>query len=590
MRLEWGSSPRLGLAALNCMMDRMGGRQVRHWIIKPRFEKKLTIDQQQRAEGYQFIRDFGPKANNCSQFMEWTDEQIHTPGGRIENWPEGKVKEARHNYMRGRQNAKTLEFWQFTLKSFTPSRLGLDQDDPNHEVTFHHLVGTNPYRQIAWIENCSVYAVQVGERRRRPVGLGPFHSVWQAPHNKFMDMIKPYLAAIDEDEDMANATHRNRGNHEFAYMSRAYGFEEEALLKYPRSVFDAFQEVFSELPLATLVNGSVFVTHGGLFRNPGVRLRDIAMLSRTGPCTELAQDLLWSDPINEDGRFPSQRGAGIYFGPDVTEEFCRNNNLLCCIRSHEVKHRGYEWQRGGRCLTVFSAANYVGRMGNLGAVRQRGRCHQRPPSSGTGDLPFRALARPRARLAQPPLKRPCPGPVLATLLRRVPSGTQARPEYDEWQGEKRMSPPSTAMVQVQAGGQKPVVYRSPIPAKPSALSRSSTLPMARTNPQDQKSISTITELLKDRSVLKRAVVQCFKRDTAPNKMVIADGSTVATGIICTFRPVALLCKTSATPLQHCIQPHEQLCMDSSSSSCLKYCRGLNNYQYYFGGFLIIIIV
>lgn len=120
MRLEWGSSPRLGLAALNYMMDRMGGRQLRHWIIKPRFEKKLTIDQQQREEGYQFIRDFGPKANNRNQFMEWTDEQIHTPGGKIENWPEGKVKEALHNYMRGRQNAKTLEFWPFTLKSFTP--------------------------------------------------------------------------------------------------------------------------------------------------------------------------------------------------------------------------------------------------------------------------------------------------------------------------------------------------------------------------------------------------------------------------------------------------------------------------------------
>ena len=125
MRLEWGSSPRLGLAALNYMMDRMGGRQLRHWIIKPRFEKKLTIDQQQRAEGYQFIRDFGPKANNRNQFVEWTDEQIHMPGGKIENWPEGKVKEALHNYMRGRQNAKTLEFWPFTLKSFTPWFLDL---------------------------------------------------------------------------------------------------------------------------------------------------------------------------------------------------------------------------------------------------------------------------------------------------------------------------------------------------------------------------------------------------------------------------------------------------------------------------------
>ena len=34
----------------------------------------------------------------------------------------------------------------------------------------------------------------------------------------------------------------------------------------------------------------------------------------------------------------------------------------------QVKHRGYEWQRGGRCLTIFSAANYIGRMGNLGAA------------------------------------------------------------------------------------------------------------------------------------------------------------------------------------------------------------------------------
>mmetsp|Transcript_6406 Transcript_6406/g.14733 ORF Transcript_6406/g.14733 Transcript_6406/m.14733 type:complete len:337 (+) Transcript_6406:66-1076(+) len=165
----------------------------------------------------------------------------------------------------------------------------------------------------------------------------------------------------------------NRGNHEFAYMSRAYGFEDEALLKYPRNVFDAFQDVFSQLPLASLINKSVFVTHGGLFRSPGVSLEDVAAIRRGGPCGELAQDLLWSDPVNEDGRYQSQRGAGICFGPDVTEEFCRENNLLCCIRSHEVKHRGYEWQRGGRCLTVFSAANYVGRMGNLGAV-----CHIRP--------------------------------------------------------------------------------------------------------------------------------------------------------------------------------------------------------------------
>ena len=52
--------------------------------------------------------------------MEWTDDQIHTPGGPLEGWPEGKVKEALNNYYRGRQNAKTLEYWPFTLRSFVP--------------------------------------------------------------------------------------------------------------------------------------------------------------------------------------------------------------------------------------------------------------------------------------------------------------------------------------------------------------------------------------------------------------------------------------------------------------------------------------
>ena len=50
--------------------------------------------------------------------MEWTDEQIHAPGRTIENWNEGKVVTALQNYMRGRQNAKTLEYWPFTFKSF----------------------------------------------------------------------------------------------------------------------------------------------------------------------------------------------------------------------------------------------------------------------------------------------------------------------------------------------------------------------------------------------------------------------------------------------------------------------------------------
>ena len=108
----------MGLLAMNYMLDLMGGMQIRHWVVQPKFTKKQTIDNAARSAGYQFIRDKGPKSNNKNQFMEWTDEQIHTAGSPIETWNEGKVITALQNYMRGRQNAKTLEYWPFTLKSF----------------------------------------------------------------------------------------------------------------------------------------------------------------------------------------------------------------------------------------------------------------------------------------------------------------------------------------------------------------------------------------------------------------------------------------------------------------------------------------
>jgi serine/threonine-protein phosphatase 5 len=38
-------------------------------------------------------------------------------------------------------------------------------------------------------------------------------------------------------------------------------------------------------------------------------------------------ELLWSDPIKENGRAPSKRGCGIGFGPDVAKKFLEENNL-----------------------------------------------------------------------------------------------------------------------------------------------------------------------------------------------------------------------------------------------------------------------
>ena len=38
-------------------------------------------------------------------------------------------------------------------------------------------------------------------------------------------------------------------------------------------------------------------------------------------------DLLWADPINNNGRQPSKRGVSMGFGPDISKKFLDDNNL-----------------------------------------------------------------------------------------------------------------------------------------------------------------------------------------------------------------------------------------------------------------------
>ena len=71
-----------------------------------------------------------------------------------------------------------------------------------------------------------------------------------------------------------------RGNHETKNMNKIYGFEGEVKHKYDANVFSLFLEVFQQLPLATTINGKVFVTHGGLSSEEGVTLDDVRKVKR----------------------------------------------------------------------------------------------------------------------------------------------------------------------------------------------------------------------------------------------------------------------------------------------------------------------
>ena len=169
---------------------------------------------------------------------------------------------------------------------------------------------------------------------------------------------------------MPNDVFFNRGNHEARDLNGRDGFERECVEKYNIEVFDGCSRLFSALPLAHIIDGQVFVTHGGLFPDCPT-LEEIQKVDRfheIPPTGSTMEYILWSDPMAKKGREESPRGAGILFGPDVSKQWLKKNNLQLIVRSHECMSKGFKMHHNDQVITVFSASNYCGTVGNDGAL------------------------------------------------------------------------------------------------------------------------------------------------------------------------------------------------------------------------------
>lgn len=143
-----------------------------------------------------------------------------------------------------------------------------------------------------------------------------------------------------------------RGNHE----------PPEWLLPYPhdfplhirsrfqenwREIYKIFLEIFDKLPSACVTKSGIMMVHGG------ISVKKIPLKFYINPDRGMLTEILWNDPMNEEGYRPSYRGAGYLFGPDITIEFLRENDLSLIIRGHEPAN-GYHYRHGRRIITLFS--------------------------------------------------------------------------------------------------------------------------------------------------------------------------------------------------------------------------------------------
>lgn len=215
------------------------------------------------------------------------------------------------------------------------------------------------------------------------------------------------LFALKRDD--CNCVHIIRGNHEDKLMAEEYGFQTELESKFGdrdgQFIRDQMCErIFAHLPICAIMSRKekfhkpICAMHGGVpVRAKGQDQvaqvsgvisqlnRNVTTVLRTQTTEqEILFNMLWADPVGRSSSYSENQGRGNPFQESDTFDFCEANGLYCIVRAHEPPKdgRGFWYHHSNKCVTVFSASNYMGALGNKGGVLICSREKKKKSSTG----------------------------------------------------------------------------------------------------------------------------------------------------------------------------------------------------------------
>lgn len=154
-----------------------------------------------------------------------------------------------------------------------------------------------------------------------------------------------------------------RGNHELPEINKVYGFYGELKEVYADradQLYDKFNETFSYLPIAAVVEREMFCVHGGICPNFNV-LSQIEVIPKPINVQKhsLIKNMLWADPSTRYPLFAeSSRGESVEYGDHAVKYFYETTKMNWIIRGHQCVQHGVKLMGIKNVVTVFSSSSY----------------------------------------------------------------------------------------------------------------------------------------------------------------------------------------------------------------------------------------